>query len=54
MKQDMELSLHLSFELKHSLGGYTVGTTIGFRVMTVELWPHGLTTESNDGTRSNI
>jgi hypothetical protein len=26
----MELSLHLSFYLKRNLGGYTVGTTIGF------------------------
>jgi hypothetical protein len=32
----MELSLHLSFELRCCLGGYTVGTTEGFRVATVE------------------
>jgi hypothetical protein len=32
----MELSICLSFQLKHSLGDYTVGTTIGFRVMIME------------------
>jgi hypothetical protein len=32
----MKLSLCLSFLLRHSLGGYTVGTTAGFRVKTVE------------------
>jgi capsule polysaccharide modification protein KpsS len=31
----MELSLHLSFYLRHSLGGYTVDTTTGFPVMIV-------------------
>jgi hypothetical protein len=39
----MELSLGLSFQLRCSLGGYTVGTTMGFRVMTMEAlapWPH--------------
>jgi hypothetical protein len=32
----MELSLRLSFYLKHSLAGYTVGTTVGFPVEIVE------------------
>jgi hypothetical protein len=32
----MELSLHLRFYLKHSLGGYMVGTTVGFSVEIVE------------------
>jgi hypothetical protein len=32
----MELSRRLSFQLRHSLGGYTVGTTIGFQVTIVE------------------
>jgi hypothetical protein len=32
----MELSLHLSFYLRHSQGGYTVGTTAGFPVETVK------------------
>jgi hypothetical protein len=32
----MELILHLSFYLRCSLGGYTVGTTVGFQVETVE------------------
>jgi hypothetical protein len=32
----MELSLCLSFQLRHSLGGYMVGTTTGFHVETVE------------------
>jgi hypothetical protein len=31
----MELSLHLSFYLRRSLEGYTVGTTAGFLVETV-------------------
>jgi hypothetical protein len=38
-----ELSLRLSFQLSHCHGGYMVGTTAGFRVMTMEalaLWPH--------------
>jgi hypothetical protein len=32
----MELSIRLSFQLRRSLGGYTVGTTMGFQVKTVE------------------
>jgi hypothetical protein len=32
----MELSLHLSFYLSRSLGGYIVGTTAGFLVETVK------------------
>jgi hypothetical protein len=32
----MELSLRLSFYLRRSLGGYTVGTTVGFQVKIVE------------------
>jgi hypothetical protein len=32
----MEISLHLSFYLRHSLGGYTVGTTVGFSVEIME------------------
>jgi hypothetical protein len=39
----MELSLRLSFQISHSLGGYMVGTTMGFRVATMEAlapWPH--------------
>jgi hypothetical protein len=32
----MELSLYLSFYLKHSLQGYTVDTTTGFPVKIVE------------------
>jgi hypothetical protein len=28
----MELSLHVSFYLRRSLEGYTVGTTMGFAV----------------------
>jgi hypothetical protein len=31
----MQLSLRLSFHLKHNLEGYTVGTTIGFQVEIV-------------------
>jgi hypothetical protein len=33
----MELSLWLSFYLRHSLGGYTVDTTAGFPVKIVEV-----------------
>jgi hypothetical protein len=39
----MKLSLRLSFQLSRSLKVYTVGTTAGFRVMTMEAlapWPH--------------
>jgi hypothetical protein len=39
----MDLSLYLSFQLSHNLWGYTVGTTMGFRVPTMEApaqWPH--------------
>jgi uncharacterized SAM-dependent methyltransferase len=32
----MELSLRLSFYLRHSLGGYTVDTTAGFLVKIME------------------
>jgi hypothetical protein len=32
----MELSFRLSFYLRRSLGGYTVGTTTGFPVEIVE------------------
>jgi hypothetical protein len=32
----MELSPHLSFYLRHSLGGYTMDTTVGFPVKIVE------------------
>jgi hypothetical protein len=32
----MELSLHLSFYLRHNLEGYTVGTTAGFPIEIVE------------------
>jgi hypothetical protein len=32
----MKLSLRLSFYLRHSLKGYTVGTTMGFLVKIVE------------------
>jgi hypothetical protein len=32
----MELSLRLSFYLRYNLGGYTVGTTMGFPVEVVE------------------
>jgi hypothetical protein len=32
----MEHSLHLNFYLVRSLGGYTVGTTAGFRVELME------------------
>jgi hypothetical protein len=32
----MELGLHLSFYLRHSLRGYTVDTTAGFTVKIVE------------------
>jgi hypothetical protein len=31
----MELSLRLSFYLRHSLGGYTVDTTVGFLVKII-------------------
>jgi hypothetical protein len=31
-----ELSLRLTFQLRHSLEGYTVGTTAGFPIETVE------------------
>jgi hypothetical protein len=31
----MQLSLCLSFQLIRSLGGYTLGTTVGFQVKTV-------------------
>jgi hypothetical protein len=33
----MKLSLRLSFQLSHNLGGYLVGTTAGFRVTTIEV-----------------
>jgi hypothetical protein len=39
----MELNLRLSFQLSHSLGGYMVGSTMRFRVMTMDAltpWPH--------------
>jgi hypothetical protein len=32
----MELRLYLSFYLRRNLGGYTVGTTMGFPVKFVE------------------
>ena len=32
----IELSLHLSFYLRHSLGGYMVDTTAGFPIKIVE------------------
>jgi hypothetical protein len=32
----MELRIRPSFQLRRSLGGYTVGTTAGFQVKTVE------------------
>jgi hypothetical protein len=32
----MELSLHLSFYLRHSLKGYMVDTTVGFPVKIME------------------
>jgi hypothetical protein len=32
----IEPSLRLSFYLRHSLGGYTVGTTVGFPVKIME------------------
>jgi hypothetical protein len=32
----MQLSLRLSFRLRHNLGGYKVGTTAGFQVKIVE------------------
>jgi hypothetical protein len=32
----MELSPRLSFQLNRSFRGYKVGTTVGFRVATVE------------------
>jgi hypothetical protein len=32
----MELSLLLSFQLRCSLRGYMMGTTVGFQVETVE------------------
>jgi hypothetical protein len=32
----MELSIRLSFQLRRSLGGYTVGTTAGFQIETME------------------
>jgi hypothetical protein len=39
----IKLSLCLSFQLRRSLRGYTVGITVGFRIMTMEAlapWPH--------------
>jgi hypothetical protein len=39
----MEFSLCLSFQLSRNLGGYMVGTTVRFQVMTMEAstsWPH--------------
>jgi hypothetical protein len=32
----MDLSFRLSFQLSRSLGGYIVGTTMGFQVTTME------------------
>jgi hypothetical protein len=32
----MELSIRLSFYLRRSLGGYTVGTTVGFPIQIME------------------
>jgi hypothetical protein len=32
----MQLSLNVSFHLRHSFGGYMVGRTVGFWVKTVE------------------
>jgi hypothetical protein len=32
----VELSLYLSYQLSRGLGGYTVGTTVGFWVATME------------------
>jgi hypothetical protein len=32
----MELRIRPGFQLRRSLGGYTVGTTAGFQVKTVE------------------
>jgi hypothetical protein len=33
----IELSLRLSFYLRHKLGGYMVGTTMGFPIEIVEV-----------------
>jgi hypothetical protein len=50
----MKLSLRQSFQLSRSLGGYMVGTTVGFRVMTMEALAPWLTIESHSGTHSDI
>jgi hypothetical protein len=39
----MKLSLRLSFQPRRTLRGYTVGTTMGFRIMIMEAlatWSH--------------
>jgi hypothetical protein len=39
----MELSIRQSFQPRRNLGGYMVGTTVGFRVMIMEAlapWSH--------------
>jgi hypothetical protein len=43
----MELSIHLSFLLRRSLGGYTVGTTMGFHIEDVELGCGGFSPTSS-------
>jgi hypothetical protein len=50
----MELSLCLSFYLRRSLRGYTMGTTMGFPVKIGEALAHNLATKSCGSARNNI
>jgi hypothetical protein len=50
----MELRRSLSFYLRRSLRGYTVGTTPGFKVELMEALPHNLTTESHRSAYNTI
>jgi hypothetical protein len=50
----MELSLCLSFYLRRSLGGYSVGTTTGFPVVIMEAYPHNLAIESHGSAHNTI
>jgi hypothetical protein len=50
----MELSLRLSFYLRCSLGGYTVGTNMRFPPEIVVALAHNLTAKSLGGAHSTI
>jgi hypothetical protein len=50
----MELSLRLSFYLRHSLRGYTANTTVGFPIKIMEALAHNLNIKSHGSIHSTI